>query len=61
MNEAKFFIRCWVNTQTGEIEFDYFWCYDTDIEKKEIIDEIGGMEHVDNIYYQVFNRPNIIR
>ena len=60
LDEAEIFIRCWVNTHTQETEFDYLWGYEVDIEKKEIINEIGEMEHVDNIYYKVFDRPNVI-
>lgn len=60
LDEAESLIKCWLNNHTRETEFDYLWCYEVDIEKKEIIDEIGEMEHVDNIYYKVFDRPNVI-
>ena len=60
LDEAEFLMKCWVNNHTRETEFDYLWCYDVDIEKEEIIDEIGEMEHIDNIYYKVFDRPNFI-
>ena len=59
LDKAKFYINGWVNTQTTEFEFDYLWFYDADIENKEIIDEIGGMTLINNIYYKVFDRPKV--
>lgn len=56
LDEAEHYINGWVNTESLKFEFDYFWFYNDDIKKKEIIDEIGSMTTIEGISFKMVNR-----
>ena len=61
LDEAELYINGWVELKSYKFEFDYFWFYNEDIKKKEIIEEIGGMITTDKISFKILNRhdPNV--
>lgn len=58
LDEAEFYINGWVELKTNKFEFDYFWFYNEDIKKKEIIDEISSMTTIDDISFKILSRHN---
>ncbi len=60
LDETEHHINGWVNTVSLKFEFDYFWFYNVDIKKKEIIDEIGSMTTIGNLSFKMVNRHTAI-
>ena len=59
LDEAEYYINGWVNSENNaNFIFDYFWFYNEDIKKGEIIDEIGYMTTVNDISFKLINRHN---
>ncbi|MBR5788101.1 MAG: hypothetical protein IKY35_05375 [Muribaculaceae bacterium] len=59
LDEAEYFINGWVDSENNaNFIFDYFWFYNEDIKKGEIIDEIGYMTTVNDISFKLVNRHN---
>ena len=59
LEESEHYINGWINPDSSDFAFDYYWFYNNDIKKGEIIDEIGHMTTIGDISFKIVKRLHI--
>lgn len=56
LDEAELDIMGWVNHQDGNFQFDYLWCYLSDITLRDFIERINDVKIENGIAYSMIRR-----
>ena len=56
LDEAEFNIMGWVNQQNGNFQFDYLWCYLSEITLQDFIERISNVKIEKGIAYSMIKR-----